>query len=1058
MSAPYIDLPSSISSTGHEDGLGRRALSFDRETGAMLEQLVVRPEIAVYERLIRERIDQLTAFEDERFARPSSVTRNADTGELTVVSAFVPGHRISDLLETSHEAGVVPGVDVALGYLLDALPALSALHGTAGFAHGLIDPARSVLTSAGRVVLLDAAYGAAVQRLGLSRKRLWATFGIAAPNAAVNTLDAALDVSQTALSALMLVLGRTLLEDEYPEAIPSLLMEAVDVAQIRGSTGFAGGLQRILQRSLPLPGRRAYTTADEMVVDVRQLVRREIGVEVCRRALRDFVEQMNAAIAASSTADAEPDSSGTAGEEDLTASILEEPTDDGGELSAAPIETESETLSDPLEFEIRLESDDTEAAFDLPSLHFGDSLSGSHAATASGDAGESTLAPSTDVDRFNDQAIAVTGSGATDSYARDEISERTTVETDAPVHGDPEPSHRHSSFEPPSEPREHQWRASDNLESAAESRGYTRTDHDSTTQAPQGQPFESVADYTPEPEPLREAFDHQIRETTYPRQEATLDPAPAGTETHRFQEPSGAPVTAEAATIEPEPAPEPIEDFSAESVDEAATETSTEAVEAASAEPIPELDTEHKADESNEQGSKNSRRKRQQQQKSARARKDKLRSTAVSQPTVSQPAASQPAVAAAKPPSKSGWLVPPDRAAAFEQHAQAPPVQPAPMMTPPPPAPSFAQPSFAAPPAPVYSPPAPSHHQPQPPPMPGHQSPRHTNVPPGRPAVTIAPVASSPVVKLKTEPPSGYEPQRPRRAPQPQSGVPLEPVTPLPSAMRGPMFETEEPRGFPWKLAIAVLAVVAIGIVGGRAYLASHAAKDPTAETTASAVPITPEPEPAPVAPPPKNSGQIVVQTQPAGAKVLLDGKAAGESPVTLNVAPGRHLVTMISSAGSVKQTVRVGAGKSVTIDQPVFSGWLAVFASIVLDVAEKGTSIGSTEQNRLLLAPGHHSLTLSNKDLGYTAVQEVDINAAEVTSITINPVGAVNFNAVPWGEVWIDGHKIGETPIANMMLPLGVREFVFKNSQFGERRVTATIRADKPTAVSVDFNKPPEQ
>ena len=74
-----------------------------------------------------------------------------------------------------------------------------------------------------------------------------------------------------------------------------------------------------------------------------------------------------------------------------------------------------------------------------------------------------------------------------------QISERTTVETDAPVHGDPEPSHRHSSFEPTSEPREHQWRASDKFESAAESRGYTRTDLDSTTQAPHGQPFESVA-------------------------------------------------------------------------------------------------------------------------------------------------------------------------------------------------------------------------------------------------------------------------------------------------------------------------------------------------------------------------------------------------------------------------------------------------------------------------------------------------------------------------------------------------------------------------------------
>ena len=139
----------------------------------------------------------------------------------------------------------------------------------------------------------------------------------------------------------------------------------------------------------------------------------------------------------------------------------------------------------------------------------------------------------------------------------------------------------------------------------------------------------------------------------------------------------------------------------------------------------------------------------------------------------------------------------------------------------------------------------------------------------------------------------------------------------LPTAMRGPMFATEEPRGFPWKLAIAVLAVVAIGIVGGRAYLASHSAQDPTAGTTASPVPIAPEPAPPAGPPIPKNSGQIVVQTQPSGAKVLLDGKASGESPVTLTVAPGRHVVTLISSSGSVKQTVRVAAGKSVTIDQP---------------------------------------------------------------------------------------------------------------------------------------------
>ena len=72
-----------------------------------------------------------------------------------------------------------------LGYLLAALPGLSALHTIGGFAHGVIDPGRTVVTAAGQVVLLDAAFGAIVERLRLSRRRLWADFGIAAARGAM---------------------------------------------------------------------------------------------------------------------------------------------------------------------------------------------------------------------------------------------------------------------------------------------------------------------------------------------------------------------------------------------------------------------------------------------------------------------------------------------------------------------------------------------------------------------------------------------------------------------------------------------------------------------------------------------------------------------------------------------------------------------------------------------------------------------------------------------------------------------------------------------------------
>ena len=76
MSAPSLDSESSQSSSGYEDGLGRRVLAFDRETGAMLERLVLRPELSAFGGAARAP-DDLRA-EDERFTRPRAIERGAD--------------------------------------------------------------------------------------------------------------------------------------------------------------------------------------------------------------------------------------------------------------------------------------------------------------------------------------------------------------------------------------------------------------------------------------------------------------------------------------------------------------------------------------------------------------------------------------------------------------------------------------------------------------------------------------------------------------------------------------------------------------------------------------------------------------------------------------------------------------------------------------------------------------------------------------------------------------------------------------------------------------------
>jgi hypothetical protein len=137
-----------------------------------------------------------------------------------------------------------------------------------------------------------------------------------------------------------------------------------------------------------------------------------------------------------------------------------------------------------------------------------------------------------------------------------------------------------------------------------------------------------------------------------------------------------------------------------------------------------------------------------------------------------------------------------------------------------------------------------------------------------------------------------------------------------------------------------------------------------------------------------------------------------------------------------------------------VFSGWIAVYSPVPLDIAENGKPIGSSEQGRLMLSPGRHQLTMTNTELGYREVQTVDIEAGEERPVSVQPTGELSANAVPWAEVWMNGKKMGETPVAGLMVPLGTHEVVFKNPQFPERHVSVTVTASTPVTASVDFSK----
>ena len=164
-------------------------------------------------------------------------------------------------------------------------------------------------------------------------------------------------------------------------------------------------------------------------------------------------------------------------------------------------------------------------------------------------------------------------------------------------------------------------------------------------------------------------------------------------------------------------------------------------------------------------------------------------------------------------------------------------------------------------------------------------------------------------------------------------------------------------------------------------------------------------------------------------------------------------MLTLQGTGGTLGGTIRVEHGQTLAVDVPVFSGFVELSVPFVVEVAENGKVLGTSE-NQIILGPGRHSLHLQNKDLNYSATQTVDVEPGEAARVPLDPRGSANINAAPWAEVFIDGQKAGDTPLANVPIRLGVREIVFKNPQFPERKIVTTIKAGTPATISVDFNK----
>jgi hypothetical protein len=209
-------------------------------------------------------------------------------------------------------------------------------------------------------------------------------------------------------------------------------------------------------------------------------------------------------------------------------------------------------------------------------------------------------------------------------------------------------------------------------------------------------------------------------------------------------------------------------------------------------------------------------------------------------------------------------------------------------------------------------------------------------------------------------------------------------------------------------------------------------------------------------------TGQLAVQSEPAGAKVLVDGTDRGVAPVTISdLTPGEHHVELQVDGITAKYTVTVQAGGTASLVVPIgaaaaggpVSGWVAVHAPFSLEIREQGRLLGSSDADRVMMAAGRHQLEFVNDALGYRSTRVVQVVPGKVAAVSLElPQGVVNLNASPWAEVWIDGKRVGETPIGNLAVSIGPHEIVFKHPQLGEKRQAISVTLGTPARLSVDM------
>ena len=221
--------------------------------------------------------------------------------------------------------------------------------------------------------------------------------------------------------------------------------------------------------------------------------------------------------------------------------------------------------------------------------------------------------------------------------------------------------------------------------------------------------------------------------------------------------------------------------------------------------------------------------------------------------------------------------------------------------------------------------------------------------------------------------------------------------------------------------AVVVIAVTSGGVMAARRYLST------------------------PVETPP-SSGTVVVNTEPAGAAVVIDGQARGTTPATAKLAVGAHTIELSKDGVRRTMTVNVTANTQISqfVEMPkaaVATGDLQVRtdpsgARVSVDGQVRGTSPVTVPG----LSAGSHTVVLEN-DLG-SVREDVTVQPGATASLVVpmkTPQGAplsgwISISAPAELQIYENQRLLGSSRADRIMVAAGRHDVEFSNDALGYR------------------------